>query len=155
MHLNQLHNMTITETLGQSGHVYDQDDANQVLPLVKSIVHEMTRDFDLLRSAGRERRKLEAMGVETRAHQANIEELKDKVGDLSSKIEGYIRELTDLGIDTRDLELGLVDFPSVQDGGPAYLSWRQGEDSVDWWRPSDKGYSARKSVQAPEVRHEA
>ena len=57
-----------------------------------------------------------------------------------------LRELSDLGLEVRDLELGLVDFPSLIDGEPAYLSWRLGEEDVSWWHPADKGFSDRAPV---------
>ena len=54
-------------------------------------------------------------------------------------------------LEVRDLELGLVDFPSLVDGEPAYLSWRLGEDRVGWWHPADKGFSDRTPVNEPSL----
>jgi hypothetical protein len=117
-----------------------------VLPLVRSIVRDVVDDFRELRNAGRERRALEVETAGSRSAQHHIEALKDKVNDYSARIEGYLRELSDLGIEVRDLELGLVDFPSLIDGEPAYLSWRLGEDRVSWWHPADKGFGDRTPV---------
>ncbi|MDA1195232.1 MAG: DUF2203 domain-containing protein [Planctomycetota bacterium] len=129
--------------------LFSVDEANQILPLVRSIVRDVVNDFRELRAAGRERR---AMEVETAgghsAHQ-HIEALKDKVDVYSARIESYLRELGDLGLEVRDLELGLVDFPSLIDGEPAYLSWRLGEEDVSWWHPADKGFSDRTPVPLP------
>jgi hypothetical protein len=81
-----------------------------------------------------------------------IDSLKDRVSAYSTSIEGYLRELADLGLEVRDLELGLVDFPSLIEGEPAYLSWRLGEDRVSWWHPADKGFSDRTPVPEPILR---
>lgn len=129
--------------------LFTVEEANQVLPLVRSIVRDVVDDFRELRGAGRERRALEVESAGNRSAARHIEVLKDKVGTYSMRIEGYLRELSDLGLEVRDLELGLVDFPTLIDGEPAYLSWRLGEDDVSWWHPADKGFSERTRV--PEV----
>lgn len=126
--------------------LFTVEEANQVLPLVRSIVRDVVNDFRELRNAGRERRALEVESAGNRAAERYIESLKDKVNEYSARIEGYLRELSDLGLEVRDLELGLVDFPSLIDGEPAYLSWRLGEEDVSWWHPADKGFSDRAPV---------
>ena len=126
--------------------LFTVEEANQVLPLVRSIVRDVVDDFRELRGAGRERRALEVETAGSPGAERYIEELKDKVNEYSSRIESYLRELSDLGLEVRDLELGLVDFPALIEGEPAYLSWRLGEDQVCWWHPADKGFSDRTPV---------
>ena len=132
--------------------LFTVEEANQILPLVRSIVRDVVDDFRGLRGAGRERRALEVETAGSLAAERHIEMLKDRVNALSSRIEGYLRELSDLGLEVRDLELGLVDFPSLIEGEPAYLSWRLGEDRVSWWHPADKGFSDRTPVPEPSLR---
>ena len=94
---------TLTHTL------YGVDEANRVLPLVRSIVRDIVDDFRLLRTAGRERRVLEV--EQQGSHQASLaaskrlEALKDEVSEHSQRIEGYLEELSSLSIEVRDLEL--------------------------------------------------
>ncbi|MCP5068333.1 MAG: DUF2203 family protein, partial [bacterium] len=57
--------------------------------------------------------------------------------------ESYLQELASLGLEVRDLELGLVDFPTIVEGEPAYLSWRLGEEQVNFWHPADRGFTDR------------
>ena len=135
---------TLTHTL------YGVEQANHVLPLVRSIVKDIVDDFRLLRTAGRERRVLEVEQHGTRegslAASKRLESLKDEVSEHSRRIEGYLEELTSLSIEVRDLELGLIDFPALIEGEPAYLSWRLGEDAVGYWHPADCGFTERKPV---------
>ncbi len=132
---------TVTRTL------YDVEEANRVLPLVRSIVRDIVNDFRMLRTAGRERRALEVETTGSLDASSRIEALKDEVSDHSMRIESYLQELSELGLEVRDLELGLVDFPTLIGGEPAYLSWRLGEDMVGWWHPADKGFSDRTPVE--------
>jgi hypothetical protein len=128
--------------------LFTVEEANQILPLVRSIVRDIVEDFRHLRHAGRERRAIEVQSAGRRAT-GHLEDLKEQVDAYSSRIEGYLRELAELGLEVRDLELGLVDFPSLIDGEPAYLSWRLDEERVSWWHPADRGFSDRAPV--PEV----
>lgn len=132
--------------------LFTVEEANQILPLVRSIVRDIVDDFRRLRGAGRERRALEVESAGNIEAERFIDRLKDRVSTYSARIEGYLRELSDLGLEVRDLELGLVDFPSLIDGEPAYLSWRLGEDRVSWWHPADKGFSDRTPVPEPTLR---
>ena len=89
--------------------LFTVEEANQVLPLVRSIVRDVVNDFRELRNAGRERRALEVESAGNRGAERYIEALKDKVNEFSARIESYLRELSDLGLEVRDLELGLSD----------------------------------------------
>ena len=129
--------------------IFSIDEANQMLPLVASIVRDLVDEFRILRTAGRERRTLEIEQAHGGGQDPRIEQLRDDVAELSSRIEGYLEELGELGVEVRDLELGLVDFPTLIDGEPAYLSWRQGEERVCWWHPADRGFSDRAPVPVP------
>lgn len=133
---------TITRTIFALG------EANRLLPLVHSIVRDVVQDFRLLRDAGRERRALEIERAGDLPVQ-QLDRLRDGVAELSTRIEGYLEELSELGVEVRDLELGLVDFPTLIDGEPAYLSWRLGEERVCWWHPADRGFSDRTPVPIP------
>ncbi|HLI55952.1 MAG TPA: DUF2203 domain-containing protein [Actinomycetota bacterium] len=49
------------------------------------------------------------------------------------------------GILVRDVDQGLIDFPSVREGRNIYLCWRSGEPSVQFWH-GDEGFSGRQRV---------
>jgi hypothetical protein len=132
-------------------------DANKVLPLVRSIVTDVVTEFARMRDAGRERRALEvetqslpspAGGVATAesATKTLIERLKAEVNERSVRIDGYLKELADLGVEVKDLERGLVDFPAERGGRPIYLCWELGETLVTHWRGVDEPYDKRRPV---------
>ena len=55
-------------------------------------------------------------------------------------------EIQALGAIVKDLELGLVDFPSLRDGEEVLLCWRVGEDEIGFWHPVDEGFSGRRPL---------
>ena len=50
------------------------------------------------------------------------------------------------GAELRNLEEGLLDFPAMIDGTPAYWCWRTGEDDIHWWHPRTTGFAGRRPI---------
>ena len=127
--------------------LFTLDEANRALPLVRSIASDLVSEFRALRTAGRERRALEAEGLGAQGER-RAAVLADVVHAASTRVEGYLKELSALGLEMRDLELGLVDFPTLMGSEPAFLCWRLGEPAVAFWHSADKGHSERQPIVA-------
>jgi hypothetical protein len=54
--------------------------------------------------------------------------------------------LRELEVVLRDLERGLVDFPSLRDGREVYLCWQEGEDEIAFWHEPDAGFAGRRPL---------
>ena len=56
-------------------------------------------------------------------------------------------ELEVLGVQLKDFERGLVDFPSLRDGRVVLLCWQIGEgDEVEWWHNVEDGFAGRTPI---------
>jgi hypothetical protein len=66
-------------------------------------------------------------------------ELKQEIGRLIYRIESH-------GCIVKDIDLGLLDFPSTRDDEPAYLCWKLGEPRIAYWHGMDEGFSSRRSL---------
>src|SRR3569832_538840 len=61
-----------------------------------------------------------------------------------TKLTSTIGELEALGVQLKDFERGLVDFPSLRDGRVVLLCWQMGEgDELEWWHDVDAGFAGR------------
>ena len=61
-----------------------------------------------------------------------------------TELTGTIAELEALGVQLKDFERGLVDFPSLRDGRVVLLCWQMGEgDELEWWHDVDAGFAGR------------
>lgn len=61
-----------------------------------------------------------------------------------TELTGAIAELEALGVQLKDFERGLVDFPSLRDGRVVLLCWQMGEgDELEWWHDVDAGFAGR------------
>ncbi len=72
-------------------------------------------------------------------HQTELEFLLEIVQEGIEAIE-------DLGAQTRDVNLGLVDFPAVVDGRSVLLCWKFGEKSIRYYHGCEEGFSGRKRL---------
>ncbi len=76
-------------------------------------------------------------GMESGSHYVN--QLL-KLGDCTAKLD-------ELGIQIKDYDRGLIDFPSERDGEIVLLCWQLGEgDKIEWWHEIESGFAGRKRV---------
>ncbi len=107
--------------------------------------------------------------LETKLERANVrmsrEELLESddgspdVRRAKALFRGYYEALSDqlarvqaLGGEVKDVEIGLVDFPSQRLGEAILLCWRFGEKKVEYWHPVDGGFASRQPVDAEVTR---
>ena len=59
-----------------------------------------------------------------------------------------LAEIDEIGVQVKDLEQGLLDFPSVMDGKMLLLCWRLGEKEIGYWHSVEDGFAGRKPLDA-------
>ena len=75
-----------------------------------------------------------------------LTQLREDVDRLAREIEDGVEEILDRGIIVRDVERGLVDFPSPREGREVFLCWIGGEERIDFWHETDRGFSHRQPL---------
>lgn len=73
------------------------------------------------------RRKAERMKAEQRA--------KDAIAEIDS-----------IGVQVKDIDIGLLDFPCEVDGKIILLCWKLGEETITHWHGTDEGFAGRKPI---------
>lgn len=113
-------------------------EANRALPLVKRIAVDLVRTHTEARALHSQlARKLD------RAVRLEIEARLDRV---VTTLQSYVDELTDIGVDLKDYQLGLVDFISFHQGRDVCLCWKLGEEQITHWHELDEGFQSRQPV---------
>ena len=129
------------------------EQANATLPLVRAI----TTDLATLAREVMERRHRLALltaGRDMKAGDPYVEELAQTEADLEKdtlRLQGYVDELRELGVEAKGAIDGLVDFPSMMDGRLVYLCWRLGEPEVLHWHELEAGFAGRQPLTAGSV----
>jgi hypothetical protein len=62
-------------------------------------------------------------------------------------VKDAVSEINATGVQVKDLDIGLLDFPCRVDGGETVLlCWRLGESKIAHWHGADEGYAGRKPI---------
>jgi hypothetical protein len=85
-----------------------------------------------------------ALIPEVRAVLLQLAVLLRRGNGSAEDVEALLDHLGGMGVQVRDLEMGLVDFPSDRDGRPIWLCWRLSDPQLAFWHGTDEGYSTRK-----------
>jgi hypothetical protein len=123
-------------------------EAQRLIPLVDRLLQEAIRlkpDFD---KAGAElakmKERIHMMGG-TVVDRPPFVEVKERRDRASQGLRKAIQELIDLGVELKDLDSGLVDFPTLFRGREVYLCWKLGETSIEFWH-GEEGFRGRKPI---------
>jgi hypothetical protein len=122
---------------------YTADQANDLLPVVRVLVRR-------LQAA---KRTLASEGFDTGF--AALAEVSGGAYGGRTRAEAVVmaalgfEELEELDVVVRDLEAGLIDFPSLRAGREVYLCWHVDEPAVGHWHDAEAGYAGRLPLDRP------
>lgn len=68
---------------------------------------------------------------------------------LMEALHEELRAITEAGIEVKDLDTGLCDFWSVQDGREVYLCWKLGEARIEFFHDIHAGFAGRQPLPKP------
>jgi hypothetical protein len=68
------------------------------------------------------------------------------------RVNDAVAEIHATGVQVKDLDIGLLDFPCVVDGEVILLCWKLGEKAITHWHGVSEGFAGRKPVDERIVR---
>ena len=121
--------------------LFTLEEANSLLP-------ELRRLFDSIKS---ERVVLRRFAAEAkRAHQHASEGGGTTAGSQYANalftVMDRMQTIHSLGVEIKDIERGLCDFPALREGRVVYLCWVLGEDCIEWWHDLESGFAGRQPL---------
>jgi hypothetical protein len=81
---------------------------------------------------------------------SDVLELDAQIEQVTAALEAVIDQLLEAGVQVKDVDEGLLDFPSLRDGEEVLLCWRVGEGAIEYWHGTDEGFAGRKPVDPVE-----
>lgn len=136
------------QTASTKQRVFRIDEANAMLPLVKSIVGDIQEVFSRVSYRKSDLHRLRRRGSR-QVGTAYEDEIAESRADLQEEFElvwKYRDELEALGAVLRDPEEGSVEFPCEVNGVSGFYCWQPEYDSILHWRESDSTASTRHLV---------
>ena len=127
--------------------LFSIDEARALLPEVIPVLERLRDAFVALRGM----RVREATGRRAAMADGNPIDLGPQIGESErSRHEASVRECAESidgwGIQLKDPERGLIDFPHEMDGEVVLLCFDLGDDGLDWWHPIETGYAGRRRI---------
>ena len=120
--------------------IFTVQEANALLPNVRTIVGKIQRAHRQLARYSEDAKKA------AEAAEQGGGGFRDGVAYAAvlNELTTQLAELEALGVQLKDFERGLVDFPSLRDGRIVLLCWQLGEgDELEWWHDVDAGFAGR------------
>jgi hypothetical protein len=125
---------------------YTADEANATLPLLRSILRDVTALAGELRDRHERLARLQSAGKLDAAHAEEVQAEIDAFERGQERMKEYEAELARLHIELKDYFTGLVDFRAIMDGREVYLCWKLGEPEVAHWHELDAGFAGRRKL---------
>ena len=89
--------------------------------------------------------RIQMMGG-SRINRDEIIELRARHETLSSLLGDAIGNIQSFGCQVKDLDIGLIDFPTLYKGEEVLLCWKLGERGIAWWHGLEEGFRGRKPI---------
>src|SRR6201993_159230 len=62
------------------------------------------------------------------------------------RVKDAVAEIDATGVQVKDLDIGLLDFPCSVDGTTVLLCWKLGERGITHWHGASEGFAGRKPI---------
>ena len=125
---------------------YTLAEASAMLPLLRSILRDVTTLANELRDRYERLVRLKNAEGLDRAHEEEVRQLVAEFERGQEKMREYELELDKLGVELKDYYTGLIDFRHMKDGKEVYLCWRLGEPEIGHWHELDAGVAGRQKL---------
>jgi len=132
-----------------SERTFTLDEAQTLLPVLES----------LLRSAIEAKKVLEDFEAEQQAMQHRIflnggtflnvvplARRKAERAKAEQRAKDALAEIDSIGVQVKDLDIGLLDFPCEVEGQIILLCWKLGEKTISHWHGMEEGFAGRKPI---------
>ncbi|HEY7603350.1 MAG TPA: DUF2203 domain-containing protein [Gaiellaceae bacterium] len=128
--------------------IFTPEEANELLPTLRPLVDRMVeakRALDVAQ-AGADEVSTRISGNGGGLPPGRLAGVHEELGRRATDLARALDEVQELGVVVKDIDSGLVDFPSVREGEDVLLCWRLGEDEVAYWHGYDDGFAGRRPI---------
>jgi hypothetical protein len=124
-------------------------EAQSMLPILESLLRRSIESKALIEEIDREFNELTeriflngGMLVDVRAYAARKAQREKAIQSAKDTLS----EINAIGVQVKDLDIGLLDFPCKVNGEIILLCWKMGEPTISHWHSTEEGYSGRRPI---------
>jgi hypothetical protein len=128
---------------------FTREQAERLLPAVEQLIREavfLKAEFQesdtILRSATREIMMRGGMTMD----RDRLLQARQKRDSSVTRLQTTLEKIQEQGCLVKDLDIGLLDFPTLYRGREVYLCWKLGEARIDFWHGIEEGFRGRRPI---------
>jgi len=125
------------------------DEAQTLLPVLESLLRTAIDGKKLIESVDTELQELAHRVFLRGGILVNIVYMARRKAEREKaiqRVKDAIAEIDATGVQVKDLDIGLLDFPCEVDGRTLLLCWKLGEKGITHWHGITEGFAGRKPI---------
>ncbi len=138
-----------------SDRTFTFDEAQSLLPVLESLLRTAMKSKQTMEQVDAEMQDLHHRVFLNGGTFLNIVPLarrKAERAKAEQHAKDAIAEIDAIGVQVKDLSIGLLDFPCDVDGQIILLCWKLGEKGITHWHGVQEGFAGRKPVDERIIR---
>jgi len=124
-------------------------DAQMLLPTLESLLRTAINSKKLIEEVDTEMQDLAHRVFLNGGTLVNVVEVARRKAEREKAVQrakDAIAEIHATGVQVKDIEIGLLDFPCKVEGEVVLLCWKLGEQKITHWHSTDEGFAGRKPI---------
>ena len=132
-----------------SDRTFTLDEAQSLLPVLESLLRAAIGGKKIMEDFEGEMQSLSHrifLNGGTHVDVVAVARRKAERTKAEQRAKDALAEIDSIGVQVKDLDAGLLDFPCRLDDQVVLLCWRMGETSIEHWHTVDSGFGGRQPV---------
>jgi hypothetical protein len=125
------------------------DEAQSLLPVLESLLRTAINAKKIIDESDAEQQALQHRVFLNGGMFLDIVPLARRKAERTKaeqRAKDALAEIDSIGVQVKDLNIGLLDFPCEVDGQIILLCWKLGEKSITHWHGMQEGFAGRKPI---------
>ena len=125
------------------------DEAHTLLPVLRSLLKRCMNGKTLIEQVDKELQDLGHRILLSGGLLVDVESVARRRAQRDKamqEIKDAMAEIDAIGVQVKDLDIGLLDFPCKVDDEIVLLCWRYGEEKIEFWHGMEEGFKGRKPI---------
>jgi hypothetical protein len=125
------------------------DQAHALLPVLQSLLKKAMDDKKLIQQIEKEFQDIRHRILLSGGLQVDAPALSHRRAQRDKAIQNAkdaLSEIHAVGVQVKDLDMGLLDFPCAVEDAIVLLCWKYGEEKIQYWHGREEGFKGRKPI---------
>jgi len=132
-----------------SERIFTLDEAHMLLPILESLLRQAIQGKKLIEEVDGELQETAHRVFLNGGTMLNVVHLARRKAERERairRIKDVLAEIDAMGVQVKDLDVGLLDFPCKVEGETVLLCWKLGEPGIAHWHGTSEGFAGRKPI---------